>query len=78
MNNKNTVLILILMVIIVGAIIHFNSRLNNMQLYIGQKESQNLSNFTFNQNFTSSINIEKVEGNGNSFGDNNIITNKLT
>lgn len=77
MNNKNTILLVLIMVIVVVAIIHFNSRIDNLQLSIaGQQQYLGLSKNT-QQTFTTNINIEKVVGNGNVFGDNNNIENKL-
>ena len=76
MKNKNTYLIIILLIVVVGAIFYFNHRLNAIEMAIENKgRIIKIPNIT--QNVMTAIKIDKIEGNGNVFGDYNKIENKI-
>lgn len=75
MNNKQYyILIVVLLIIVVVALYHTNARLDRIELATsGQGKVVQMHATTFQ----TSINIDKVEGNGHAFGDNNKVENKI-
>jgi biopolymer transport protein ExbD len=68
MNNKQFYIVLILLIILIALTVSLHHQPENSELNEARSK-------VVLQNFTTNIYIEKVEGNGNSFGDNNKIKN---
>lgn len=68
MNQKQFYIVLIILIILVALVVSSHYQISKMEL----RETRSI---LLLQNFDTTINIDKVEGNGNSFGDNNQITN---
>ena len=67
--------VLILILLFIVLIVYMDLRFEKLELAIAQHNtSDNLDESSF-QMYLTNIYIEKVEGNGNAFGDNNKIEN---
>lgn len=75
MNNKQFYSIAILLIVIICILGSINSKIDRAELVVsGQGRPYQINNY---QSFITTIKIEKVEGNGNAFGDNNQVENKI-
>jgi hypothetical protein len=76
MNSKDSQVIFVVLLVLFILMIAISYRIERIEMALVER-SQNgqISNSSFNVLVTSIINIEKVEGNGNAFGNNNKIEN---
>jgi hypothetical protein len=76
MNNKHFLILLILLIVVLIFMARINARISNLELALSRDNGpMRIYNQNHQHNF--SINIEKVEGYGHAFGDNNKIENTL-
>ncbi len=79
MNTKYFYLILALLILLFLIGFYLNVRLNKMELIILENgNAEKIHNTILYQSFQTSINIDTVQGDGNTFGDNNTIENKIS
>lgn len=76
MNSKNSQVIFVLLVVLFIVMIAINCRMDRIEVALAERsQTGQLSNSALNIFVSNIINIEKVEGNGNAFGENNKIEN---
>jgi len=76
MNTKDSQVIFVLLLVLFIVMIAINCRMERIEVALAERsQTGQLTNGTLNIFVTTLMNIEKVEGNGNAFGDNNKIEN---